>query len=175
MRKLVVAIGVVAAWLGTTEAALGQDRQPEPAQYRALVACRSQTDEAARLRCYDQAVAALEQAASRGDILLTGREEVRAARRSLFGFAVPRFLRGRDEAEEPEITELETTIVSARETGFQEFILVLAEGGRWQTTEASRGARTPRPGTAVRLRRSPVGGYFVKLPGVQWLRARRIE
>jgi hypothetical protein len=155
---------------GTASAQSGS--QPEP--YRALLECRSRTDDAARLRCLDAALAAMETARGRGDVLVSSRAETVAARRSLFGFTVPQFLRGDGQNDErEEIKELKTTVRSARDTGFMKYSLDLAEGGSWQTTDPHKGAPPPRTGTSVTIRRSALGSYFVHIPGQSPLRARR--
>ena len=55
----------------------------------AVQACQQIKEDAARLACYDRSVAALTSASERGDVSIVDREQMRAARRSLFGFSIP--------------------------------------------------------------------------------------
>lgn len=155
-----------------TEAAFAQ-AGGQPQQYRTLLDCRSRADDAARLQCLDAAVAALEAARTKGEVLVNSRAEAVEARRSLFGFPIPRFLRGAGGEAREEIKELKTTVRSARDTGFMRYSLELAEGGTWQTIDAHNGAPAPRTGTAVVVKRTPFGSYLMEIPGQKNLRARR--
>ena len=47
----------------------------------ALARCRAQSDDAARLRCYDAAAGALTAAAVRGDVVVVDQQDLRKARR----------------------------------------------------------------------------------------------
>ncbi len=146
MKRVSLVLGMTGLLTGAAVAQPG--RQPD--QYRALLECRSRADDAARLRCLDAAVAALE------------------------AFAIPRFLRGGgNNAERDEIKELKTTVKAARDSGFMRYSLDLAEGGAWQTTDVHNGAPPPRAGTAVTVKRTPFGGYLIDIPGQKLLRARR--
>ncbi len=170
MKRVSLVLGMTGLLTGAAVAQPG--RQPD--QYRALLECRSRADDAARLRCLDAAVAALEAARTKGDVLVNSRAEALQAQRSLFGFAIPRFLRGGgNNAERDEIKELKTTVKAARDSGFMRYSLDLAEGGAWQTTDVHNGAPPPRAGTAVTVKRTPFGGYLIDIPGQKLLRARR--
>ncbi|MFM6853543.1 MAG: hypothetical protein ACKOUM_05620 [Sphingopyxis sp.] len=72
---------------GGTPAAMAQDAPaPRVAVLQHVFDCRTVADNAARLACFDQQVAALETAEGSRDIRIMDREQVRAARRGLFGF-----------------------------------------------------------------------------------------
>jgi hypothetical protein len=172
MVKRAIPLMMVGAF---SSGAFAQEATQPPAEYRAVIACRAETSEAARLACFDQAVAALDQAASRGAIVVNSQQELREARRSLFGFTIPRFLGGGNGGEEEEVREIRSTVRSAGETGFQKLIITLEEGGRWQTIDGHRGFGAPRVGAPVTIRRNAFGGYMLTTPGLQPLRARRID
>lgn len=161
--------------LAAAPASLAAQDRARPEQFQALLRCRAETDDAARLRCFDHAAATLEQAAETGAIVVNTRADVREARRSLFGFVIPRFLRGSDEEEEEaeEFRELRTTVRAARESGFQRLTIDLTEGGRWQTIDTVSDA-PPRPGDAVLIRRNAIG-YMMLIRGIRPTRVRRIE
>ena len=67
-----------------------------------LTGCKAIADNTARLACFDAGVAKLAEATARGDVKIVDREDIRATRRSLFGFALPHvaFFKGDDTAED---------------------------------------------------------------------------
>jgi len=54
----------------------------------AVQACQNIKEDAARLQCYDRSVSALATANARGDVAVVDKQQMREARRSLFGFSV---------------------------------------------------------------------------------------
>jgi hypothetical protein len=63
--------------------------------------CRSITTVEARLECFDKAASVLGNAVKNKEITIVDRQEVRQARRSLFGFTIPRLsLFGGDDRDE---------------------------------------------------------------------------
>ncbi|MEN2786821.1 hypothetical protein ACFOKI_09175 [Sphingomonas qilianensis] len=146
---------------------------------QSFTSCRAIETAAARLECFDKAAAALEGAVRAKEITIVDRQEVRQARRSLFGFAIPRiglFDGGRDDkdAKEAEFAELNTTVVSARATANGRVELRLAEGAAvWVTTDPV--PFPPRPGAKVRIRRGALGNYFIAIDGQRSVRGMRVR
>jgi hypothetical protein len=145
-----------------------------PAVVASVIDCRSETSEAARLRCYDAAAAGLAQATSAGTIVFLDREAVTKTRRSLFGFDMPDlpFFKGKGQEEAPK--EIVARIVSAQAAGFQNWLLALDSGGTWQTTEPTPNLSMPRPGDQVRIKKSAGGGYMLQI-GSRNIRTRRVR
>ena len=139
----------------------------------ALLRCRSQTDEASRLRCFDAAAATLADATAAGSVVLVDREQVRRTRRSLFGFSLPKlsFFSG-DNSQEEEPDEIEGKVRSISQIGNGRLAMTLEEGGSWQTTETL--ARVPRVGSTVRIKKAALGGYFI-IFGSRSARAMRVR
>ena len=85
---------VAALLAGLPAVGVAQSPQPEtqqrPELFEALVHCRSITDDAARLQCFDTAAANLQAATERRDVVVVDRAQVRESRRRLFGLALPR-------------------------------------------------------------------------------------
>ena len=88
-----------------------------------IIACRATASDAARLACYDNAVGALQTAATKHDIVVIDQQDMARARRSLFGFSLPNFdfLGGgkNDNAHNvtPEESQLTTTIRAVTRDG----------------------------------------------------------
>ena len=63
--------------------------QPRPEIFRKLIDCRTVTENVARLACYDAQVAKLDEAESRNELVVVDKEQVRKARKGLFGLTLP--------------------------------------------------------------------------------------
>lgn len=172
--RILAPIGAgVFALAAVSPAALAAETQPLAA---AVLECRNQADEGARLRCYDAAVAAFAQAMNAGDVVLVDRQEVRQTRRSLFGLSMPNlpFFRG-DDSQEEEIEEIQGTIQSASVDRHRKWTVVLDSGAVWRTTESYRGFKQPEPGKTVTLKKGTMGGYWLSLEGEGAVRALRVR
>ena len=128
----------------------------------ALIGCRAQADPQARLRCYDAAAEALASATASGSVVVVDREEIRKARRSLFGFSVPKlpFFNG-DKSQDDEQEEIIAQVASARSLGNGKWQVDLGTAGIWHTTESSAYPATPKPGDTVKIRSGILGSYFI--------------
>jgi len=121
-------------------AAAGQDT---PAVVTAVYQCRTLSDHAARLACFDKAAAELEQAQN-ARALVFGDED-----------AFPRFegaeLKGKIEA------------VSANQAG--RYVITLADGTRWVQTEWTKFIFDPKAGDSIVLRKGLTGNYRASTRG----------
>ncbi|WP_353218230.1 hypothetical protein [Sandarakinorhabdus sp.] len=156
--------------------------QPPPAVVRKLLDCRSLTDTAQRLACLDTGVAALAEAVEKRDVLVADREQVKAARRGLFGIALPSFklfgdgkADGEDTDDQGALKQIEAKLTSARAGAGGNWRLVLDDGSIWVQTDGGTLARDPRPGMPIRIRRAAVGSYLANIDGQIAVRVRRIN
>lgn len=175
---------LVAALLGLASPAFAQrgDRRQDqrPESFEALVHCRAIAEDAARLRCFDTAAAALEQAAERRDIVVVDRNQVRETRRRLFGFALPAIRlfgggggdEGRGSADE-EVREIHGIASTASERGGR-LTVTLEEGAVWTQIDDQPLAIWPRRGTAIVIRRGILGNFMMEVAGQPGIRVRRI-
>lgn len=133
--------------------------------------CRSVSDSAARLACYDAAVAKLEQATQSNQLVVLDRERVREARRGLFGFSLPSLgiFGGGDE----EVSRLEGTIQSLQEDGVGNYRFVLEDGGIWQQTDGRVRPGT-KPGSKVVITRGALGSFFMSIDGKAGFPVKRV-
>jgi hypothetical protein len=151
---------VLWGWAGPAYALKTEQAAP----LQPVIACRSITVEADRLRCYDQAVQQLAERSASGSIVIVSREEVRQARRSAFGLTLPKlpfFDNANSKEEEPQ--EVSASIRSARSLGNGLWQLDLDSAGIWQTTDALTSARTPKPGHQIKIRKGSLGSYFIRM------------
>jgi len=107
--------------------------------------------------------------------MVVDKAEVRKARRSLFGFSLPRlpFFAGDDSADD-QPDEMEATIAGARGIGYGKWMLELDTGAKWQTTESARFQKDPRPGDKIKIKKGVMGSYFLSIDGRRGLRGMRI-
>ena len=144
--------------------------------------CRAIPAAQARADCFDAAARELEGAVKSKDITIVDRQEVRTARRSLFGFTLPqiglfdggdRDDNGKTPARE-EIKEIESTITSARSVANGRVEFRIADGdAMWTTTDPM--AFPPKPGDKVRIRRGTLGNYFIAVAGQRSVRGMRLR
>ena len=141
----------------------------------ALAQCLTIKADAERLACTDVAAAKLIAAERGRELVVVTRDEVRKTKRSLFGLAIDEndVFAGR-EAPADRIERLETTIAAAAPTGMERWSLVLAEGGRWRTTEAWDYA-SPKPGMTVVVRKAAMGSYVLDAKGQRSVRVMRVN
>jgi hypothetical protein len=136
-----------------------------------LAACRAITDAGARLACYDKASAALDQAVKQRDVRIVDRDEVRRARRSVFGLNLPELGLLGDAADRGErdqretFSEINTTVRSARPGANGRGEITLADDGGpvWQTTDPM--PFPPKSGAKVRIRKGAMGAFFLNVDG----------
>jgi hypothetical protein len=172
MRQIIVIATLLA--LGGSSVAMARD--PEPAQTPAIVqrllACRTLTDAAQRLACYDRETGTVAEAIQKRDVVMIDKVRATAAKRSLFGFSVPDFaglFGGGD------LNEIEGTVASASQDAFGGWIIKLTDGSTWNQTEQKRLALEPRRGDKITVKRGALGSYFVKVAGQPGFKAKRIN
>ena len=177
MRYLLMAAALLAA-AGAVAA-----KQPKPGQvlpgrpeaFDALVKCRAIAEDAARLRCFDQAAAALQQAAERRDVVIVDRAQVRQARRTLFGIELPRlpFFGGGDDDKADEVTQIDGVIASAFQNGNGRWVVRLEDGGIWAQVDDNPISIWPKAGQKVVIKRAALGSYMMRINGQPGVRAKR--
>ncbi len=143
-----------------------------PAVYDALIRCRTLTDAAARLACFDASSAQLEQATQANQIVIADRETVREAKRGLFGLTLPTiklFGSGEDE-----VDEIASTVRYASQVN-NRWIFAIESGSRWQQVDTRELSYYPKAGTEVKIRKAAMGGYFANFAGQRGIKVKRVE
>ncbi|MET0376651.1 MAG: hypothetical protein ABW128_20655 [Rhizorhabdus sp.] len=161
---------IVVGGAGAMSAAQAQTGSSERV-LRSFSDCRAIAAPDARLACFDKAAASLEAAVKAKDVTIVDRQDVRKARRSLFGFTLPKIdLFGgsgpaRPDEKEDAFTELNTTVASSRPVanGRVEIRLVGEGDPVWQTTDPMN--FPPRAGEKIRIRQGTLGNYFLFVGG----------
>lgn len=174
---------VVLAVLASTSCvapALGKEPQARPEILQTLVNCRAVADSAARLACFDAQVARLDAAESNKELVVVDKEEIRKARKGLFGLALPDlgglFGGGDEKKDEPlgSVSEIESTIKSARADQYGNWSIIIADGARWVQTEP-KSMRDPKPGQAIRIRKAALGSFMANVNGQTGFKVKRVN
>ena len=169
-----VAVAVAVMLAG---AAAAKDKAPPPQAWQDMVKCRQIAEPAARLACFDAQVAKVEQATANGDLVLADRESIRRTKRGLFGFGIPGGgLLGESDARNPEeISEIDTTIGSARQFGYGLWRITLADGSVWEQTDDAKLLFDPHGGSKVHIYKGTMGTFRVNIDGQRALKMRRVQ
>lgn len=180
MATVTPTLGVIILALAAPVAAQRAPSRSPPAQARhlgALDACRAITIDAARLSCFDREAAALLTASRSGELSVVDRADMRTARRSLFGFALPKlpFFAGDKSADEVPDT-LDSTIVTAQGIANGRYRIRIAAGDAvWETTDSPLNLSEPRAGEKIVISKAALGSYFLRINGQVGVKGRRIK
>ena len=152
------------------------NKAPPSPMVAALANCRALTVDVDRLACFDRTSAALIAATESGDVSVVDRASLRAARRSLFGFAMPKlpFFAGDPSANDVQAV-LESTVTWSRDLPNGLYQMRIADGDAvWETTEAPLNADAPRKGDKIIIKRGPLGSYILRFGGQGGIKGRRV-
>lgn len=161
--------------------AAAQDEKDEverPEVIDALYACRSVADAAQRLACFDAAVERVQAEEARQNVIFADREQVREAKRGLFGLGSIRlgiFSRGEDGPDNEPLEEIEAKVRSVSMTNVGKLMILLEDGALWQQTDGTRLRRRSLEETTVTIKRGILGGYSARLGDGRWFKVKRIE
>ena len=174
------ATAVLAVGLSSPAGAQEIDRRKmltePPAIYTALIACKDIPDAVARLACFDEKVTALQTAQSTNQVVIADREQVREARRGLFGLSLPRIkLFGGDGDEGDDILSIDGVIQSARTIRSGKWLIELEDGGVWQQTDPPRSTmRRLKPGDKITIERAALGSFLAKVNDGRGFKVKRV-
>lgn len=175
MKKALIALVVISF----PAVALAQDSRAEPDATPEVVAklfdCRAIEDADSRLACYDREVASVMQARESRELVIAGPEQVKEARRGLFGFTLPKIgLFGGDD-DKDEVKEIIATIDQAYQTRDGRYTLVLEGGGRWVQSDNTSVLRSIEKGEQVVIKKAALGSYLAKVGNRRAFRAKRVD
>ena len=175
MHKTLTLAAVTLAALAAPAAAKDKNKDEAlapPPVFQAVIDCKAQTDPAARLACYDQAVTAMASAREAKDLVVADRATMREARKGLFGLSLPKIkLFGGGDSEEVKAIDGTIDQVYAAKDGYAVF--VLADGMRWKQVDGR--PVIARKGDPVHIETASLGSYFARIGKSQNARVIRIQ
>ncbi|WP_295857108.1 hypothetical protein [uncultured Xylophilus sp.] len=143
--------------------------QTPQANLHDLYACRTVLDVAARLDCYEQETALLEDAERRAEIAVVDRRAEQQRRRAAFGAKA-----SEDVGATSMLSEIKSTLVSAMPDSAGLFVFVLADGARWMQVDDAPIPGRLRSGSAVIVKRTMLGGYKMTIDTRPAIKVRRM-
>ncbi|WP_309646206.1 hypothetical protein [Phenylobacterium sp.] len=163
--------------LGLTGTAIGAEPKSigRAAQFQSLLDCKSKTDSAERLACYDTVVGALAGAEQKGDIVVVDRDQAKAVRRQAFGFNLPSLSMFEKTEKPEEVDNLASVAKRAYRGGDGKWVFELEDGAVWAQTDNEPLGRQPKEGSKIEIRRAAMGSYFLNSDGQRAVRARRVK
>ena len=170
---ILIAVAALAA-----SAASAKDRQParESPLIKALAECRGIADAGQRLACFDKSSGDLIAATDKGDVSVVDRGDLRQARRSLFGFNMPKlpFFAG-DRSADDVSDKLTSKVVAVRPLGHDKYQFRLQDGeALWETLDSNLSFIAPKAGDSVEIVRGPLGSYMIRFGKQRAVKGRRI-
>lgn len=150
-------------------AATAQKPDAAGESFQRLLECRSLTDNAARLACFDKEAAAL----GSNQVVVVERKQVEATQRATFGLSLPEGTVVEAQEKASPLRQIESRIVSASQAGYNKWVLTLEDGSRWLQVASKDLLRDPKPGQTVVIRRAALRSYLANIDGQLAIRVRR--
>lgn len=176
-RMMTTALTAAAAMLAGTAYA-GTPAAGRADLLQRVSACRSLTQDAERLACFDAATAALDAAERQGDLVVMDRGQIREAKRQAFGLELGGAFKifdraGAEGAKAEEIDEVTLTVAQASLGRDGHWLVTATDGQVWRQIDSERVNKAPKAGSSMEIRRASLGSFFMKLDGQRAVRARR--
>ena len=174
MKAKLFATAIIAA--GAVSSASARRPIPTPSNPQSvqqLIACRTITDSAQRLACFDRQTDALSKAIASKDVVVIDKQRATAAKRSLFGFSIPDF-GGLFGGGDNDVKEIASTVSSVRQDSYGAYIVTLADGSPWYQQDDSPLGLGPVKGDKVVVARGSFGAFFLRVAGQPGIRGKRI-
>lgn len=179
MRKAILSVSLAATVaLIVAGGAAAKERNPprKSPLVNAIAACRQIADPTQRLACFDKASGDLVAATEKGDVSVVDRADLRQARRSLFGFNMPKlpFFSG-DKSADDVSDKLVSKVTAVKALPHDRYVVRLADGNAlWETLESYGAFHAPRVGDSVEVNRGPLGSYVLRFGKQRGVKGRRV-
>ena len=163
-----VSLGMIAFSSGAIAAA------PAPAAtVKAVLDCRNIAADAARLACFDAAVATMDKAQAKGDLLTLDQEQRRAVRRQSFGLTLPSFTLFDQGEKAEEADRLTAKVAGVSRLPRGAWVIRLEDGAVWRQIDEEELHRDPKPGSSALIRRAALGSFMMSIDGQPSMRVHR--
>jgi hypothetical protein len=172
MRNLIVGAALGGLVIGGAAQARTPPPVAPPQAVQQLLACKTLTDSAQRLACYDRQAAAIGQAIATRDLVVIDKAKATAAKRSLFGFSIPNFggLFGNDD----DVKQIASTVAGVSHNGDGGWVLKLADGSVWSQVDDAMLGLPPVRGDKVTVTRGSLGSFYLVIGKQPGFKAKRV-
>jgi hypothetical protein len=152
-----------------------------------IYACTSMTDGAARLACFDTAVATLKQADAAGGVAVVDRAKIVQAEKEAFGLVAPTLTAiaesasssatvGKTAAEKAKPLDRVSLKVKAVEKGADgRYRFTMEDGQVWRQTDDLKLPAVGKGPWTAEIRKAAIGTFLLKLDNRTAVRAKRVE
>jgi len=140
---------------------------------KAVVDCRKITDSTQRLACFDAAVANLDDAQAKGDVVTMDRAQRQSLRKETFGFALPSLAIFDKGASKEEVSNLTLKVTRVSHDAQGHWLITLEGDQLWRQTDSEVLARDPRPGSTALIQKGALGSFTMKLDGQPTIKVHR--
>jgi hypothetical protein len=139
-----------------------------------LSACRAITDPTQRLACFDKTAAALDEAQTKGDVVVVDRKQVQEVKRQAFGFNLDALtVFNKNGAKEPEDDAITAVAKSAYQTATGKWVVTLDGGAVWRQIDDETLSREPHSGSQIHIRKAMLGSFMMNIDGQPGIRVHR--
>lgn len=173
------AAGVVFVALALAAPAAAKDKNADApkgkaAAFQAVLDCRGVADSAARLACYDAAAGRMNEAETKGDIVVIDRAQASAAHREAFGLHVPSLSFVTRALKPEEVDRIDGVVDSARADINGRWTMKLQDGPVWRQISGDL-TRPPHTGSKVAIRKGSLGSFLMNVDGQPSIKVHRDE
>jgi hypothetical protein len=175
--KVILIMGCLGTSLFVTSASAAQKAEktsPRAEILQKLIDCRSISDSAERLACFETQTAKIDEAEAKRDLVIIDRDIATKSRKENFGLPTKPLVVGKTPALGEGVTDVTSKIRSVKLLNNNRWLFVLEDGARWYQAE-SKSIRQPKPGQMIRIRKASFGGYLANVNGQIATRVRRID
>ena len=145
----------------------------QAAVVKAVTECRKLADGPQRLACYDAAVAKMDEAQAKGDLVTVDREQRSTIRRQAFGLTLPS-LTIFDKGEKAEDISVQTFKVEGASMNRDGQWIIRLEGGQvWRQIDNNSLFNSPHAGSEAVVRKGALGSFAMKIDGQQQIKVHR--
>jgi hypothetical protein len=145
----------------------------QAAVVKAVTECRKLTDGPQRLACYDAAVAKMDEAQAKGDLVTVDREQRSTIRRQAFGLTLPS-LTIFDKGEKTEEINVQSfKVEGASQNGDQRWVIRLEGGQVWRQIDDNSLRDSPHAGSTAVISKGALGSFAMKVDGQQQIKVHR--
>ena len=144
-----------------------------PQSVQQLIACRTITDSAQRLACYDRQSDALSSAIAKKEVVVIDKARATAAKKSLFGFSIPNF-GGLFGGNDDDVKEIASTVTRVSQDPYGAYVVTLADGSTWYQQDDAPLGLGPEKGDKIVVRRGTFGAFYLSVNGQPGIRVKRI-
>lgn len=167
-RALMAAIALIGFSAGGANAA-----SPPSKAVQAVIECRKQADNAARLACYDAAASQVAQDLDSGDLVAIDRQQRRVLRRETFGLTLPSFDIFDHGEKLSDVDRMTDAVTGAGPGPDGKWVIRLESGAVWRAIENVDFYPDPKPGDPVVIFRAALGSFKMKVAGQPAIRVHR--